>query len=361
MSTTSLIDWLRQAYVEPRAETIEARQAALTAYVESLKLPQIPALIACFVLGESCPEELVAEVQSTDATFTESLVLEGRLLAGAALRILLGDTTKVAVAAAYGLVGAAYSRRELLPYPQHLDVGHAWLVERGRQVRSIGQPSTQLVLNTIDFSQPTLQRLKDQLQPNAPQSYLNLIDPLFSATADLHSVVAALVTEAKALRQRSIVHGEETDILWWILGETCNETELPFRTLPVGAAALLAALDLAQLTTLLPAHSSSHALLHRVLAAHGNPAEASTSLAEAINGVPREVRERMAAAMKGSSHPRLMPLTVALRSSLLTKGDLDWIPVFESACEISAGTRLAPVTIATQFLVERLFLKAVGG
>ena len=358
MKKTSLVDWLRPAYVEPRAETIEARRAALSAYIADIERDQIPALIACFILNEACPEDLTSCLHAEDETFTESLTVEARLAAGAALRFLFeGNVPKKSNVAAHGLVAAAYgSRRDNTPYAEHIDAARVWLVENGRAVRRVGAVSVPS-LDEADYSQQALQSLKARIEPGNTHSMFPLIDQLFSSMGEIQDALADVLSANRALLQRANVHGEETNLLWWIMGETSNELEVPLRNLAAGTAALMASWDFAKLTSMLPAHPSAHALLHRVLSTHGNPLEPSTSLAESVNGIPRDARERMT---KEDAHQKLLPFTLAIRSSLMTKGELDWVPVFESASELDPLVRLAPFGVAEQFLLERLFVRAVG-
>jgi hypothetical protein len=133
---------------------------------------------------------------------------------------------------------------------------------------------------------------------------------------------------------------------------------VPFQDYSPGAAALVAACDLERLTTTLPAQPSALGILHRVINARENASAKITNICTAVNDVPRDLRSEMINVEEPLA--KLLPITLAMRCSLLTDGETDWLPVFEKACDIQATKSMSAFALSQQYLVERLFIRARG-
>jgi hypothetical protein len=153
------------------------------------------------------------------------------------------------------------------------------------------------------------------------------------------------------------VQEEENDILWWLFSEVSRDLKRPFRDLERGAAALIAASELADLTAFTPGPSSAEAMLRRVLQVGGGDA---TMLSSAVDGLDRDWKRRAVkpfAALGGAVS--LCPVhLVAAKSAEAAKPE-DLASLVRAVSGINLDEDVEGVALALQFYQERMFLRAV--
>jgi hypothetical protein len=150
---------------------------------------------------------------------------------------------------------------------------------------------------------------------------------------------------------------EESNVLWWVFGETSRDTQKPWSDYSVAHAALMAGKELADLIRILPGPAASGAILDRVVKfAKGKP-PAQLVLKDAIAESAHDWRQNLI-----KPFPvvllSLCPVTHGVKLSLeLANGDA-WHGALASVAKIHRGGKIAPRLLAYQVFVECLLVSA---
>lgn len=106
--------------------------------------------------------------------------------------------------------------------------------------------------------------------------------------ADWSLVQATYVPEVDTDELRCVVavSAEETNMLWWLIGERSRDFEVPFAEISADSIGLLVAKELADLTTLLPGPPAIKAIADRAIQQGRPRAIGPVVLAQAIRSLP---------------------------------------------------------------------------
>lgn len=160
--------------------------------------------------------------------------------------------------------------------------------------------------------------------------------------------------EVKQLRRDLDLLGEETNILWWIFGETSRDTNSRWKKLGVNQAAIMAAKELADLTKLLPGHVASAALLDRVIQCAKEKPPAQITVGEAVAELPVEWRQEFSKNNFNAQLSVITPISHTIKLSV-DIGDTDaWSKSFEKSTKIQRGGKISPHLLSYQIFLEIL-------
>ncbi len=158
----------------------------------------------------------------------------------------------------------------------------------------------------------------------------------------------------KQLRKDLDLLGEETNALWWIFGETSRDTNFRWTKLGVSQTTILAGKELADLTRLMPGHSSSAALLDRaVRCARPNP-PTHVVPADAIAELPLEWRQQFIKTNFSTELSTLTPITHGIKLSIDHADGETWAKSFERLTKIKKGSKIFPHLLSYQVFLESL-------
>ncbi len=197
-------------------------------------------------------------------------------------------------------------------------------------------------------------------QVNAtPQLHDPLINVLTKLSHDL-SVTLQSATEAIQFLQHSIhVQYEELNFLWWLQTQFSRDLGGQFREVGYVAGTVIFAMELADLTKIVPGPDAVLGVLSQALQAAGAPSSAAQlTLAEAINATPRSWREGVASRHKLRDLGEICPVLLALHKSLETDEPDAWLPVYRKVCGSLAERPIPILTTSFQIYRERLLLHA---
>jgi GTPase-associated system helical domain len=145
---------------------------------------------------------------------------------------------------------------------------------------------------------------------------------------------------------------EETQILWWLFGETSRTLNKPFRSFTAPQAAVLAGLELGQLTNVTSLGPvAAPAMLERVIDLAGGES-AGTTIAAVIDGFEADDLAKLRPPAQDLL-PRIYPLMTGITKAI-DIGQGSWHAAFEKATGVNATTEISSVELASQVYAEHL-------
>lgn len=360
-------DWYRSAALTPQESTLNSRWEAVEAITKGPSADRVLVLAQLFVLPSSgetmVPGDLRDTFRKFDVTFPmRDNLQELRVLAGAALRLMIEQPGSSAPLAALALACGSFGPRLLgLPEPDHIDSAQRYLIQYSMDTRKTGTPAS---IRVPSFAKARLiKAVPDSLFTQNPPAGVH--DPLMTLLASMASEFASALGQAQeainTLVHDATVRKEEVAILWWLHSRYSTRLEKLFAELGYTAGALLFPIELADLTAFVPGSESIAAVIVQALQAAGAPSSAEPlTIAAATNALPRPVREAALAKWKASVPNALTPLLLALQSSLATEGTEDWFPVYRKACDMPIDRPFPLAAISIQLFRELMLLRAAS-
>jgi hypothetical protein len=325
---TNFADWYRIASLEPNAELLPKRWAAIEEFSPDAK--GVVSLIQLFYqLGAPDPTfvgEFQAVFQKHDAAFQmRGNEQELRVLAGAELAdIMHRGEHNDRLLAALGLVCASAQNIRTGPcVPDIPEFAASFLVEASRDRATTDGPDTELTTALKELGEP--------------------YDKLAAAVQDCQ----------KELRLVS----EESNILWWLFSEHSRDQQQRWETFDISAAALIAGKELADLTSVLPGPSAAAAFLDKMMRCCKSKLPDTITIKSSIEKSPTDWRQKFAKSNCPDSLDLLMPISQGIKISVLSAPDA-WAPTFVHSTGVPLSAKLSPALLSRQVYLEGLLVKA---
>jgi len=172
-------------------------------------------------------------------------------------------------------------------------------------------------------------------------------------TNQLLSVLQPLAAETLTLR-------EEVDMLWWHIGGWSRLLEKPFADLAPGLAAVLAGVDLADMSRSAVGPVAAPAILQRTLAAGRKTQNAKITINNAVEALPQDLFDRLKLDHRLSTVPEICPVLTAFAKANEIGPGPTWHTAFAKATKLEAKSAFAPLDLAMQAYRERLLLCALN-
>lgn len=346
-------DWYRGVSLEPQADVLEKRWAAVEKLIPTVDKARGLDLARLF-LGLQ-PKAADFTTWFTDAFKAEDAAFpmkgnaaELRVLAGA---VCIGgidgedSDLDVSITVALALVAGSYmGKRRGLALKDVLTAAQQFLVRRSSMSRSkLGDDQVSSLRKAI----------KAAKQMCKGANTLGYMEQQFGSFAD------EVGGSIEALAEANIVLQEETNILWWLLGGHSHDLRKPFGSIDAGCVAIIAPKELADRVLVLPGPGSVQAFLAQALQQSDKPRE--LSLAEAIEKTPKAWRQT-----HFGDNGRLdlildlCPSLLMMRKSLEGSKRDQWSSQAAKSAAIPIKDKLSPVELSLQMFKENLLLRAFG-
>jgi len=152
------------------------------------------------------------------------------------------------------------------------------------------------------------------------------------------------------------VVAEESNVLWWVFGESSRDLNKRWSECPVPQATLLAGKELADLTRIVPGPAAAAALLDRVVKCAKARPPVHVLVKDAIAELPKDWRQNFVKNYCPTRLLNLCPVSHGIKMSVdLADGDA-WVQAFANSAKIQHGGKIAPHLLAYQIFVECLFV-----
>lgn len=181
---------------------------------------------------------------------------------------------------------------------------------------------------------------------------------LTAMTGALNKALTAIVTRQKgfesAVQEYTRVQDEELDVLWWLHGEHCEIRDLPFHDVPKGERPLIFAIELADLTRVLPGPPAVRSLLSRA----GLDDKTTMSVPEAVQALPLSLLVRF---VPEDSIAKVSVTTTPILDAIRRRQEVDgceaWAQTWAAVSGLGQDTKLSTLRLAEAAYRELLLVK----
>jgi hypothetical protein len=181
-----------------------------------------------------------------------------------------------------------------------------------------------------------------------------------SSTTAYHKAIGNAVADVEQeLADRLVRLAEETGMLWWVLGERSDLLDRATPSISSRTYALVAAIEAAERTQILPPPASMDALLQRALKPCRSAGPKKLRLSDYVDEGGTWRRDQLQRINAGDC-AELVPITTALKKM---EELADAAAVAKAVTRLCPGVKgdatLSPFEAARQFYNELVFLKAL--
>lgn len=295
----------------------------------------------------------------TDPSFSlydnqrEVAVLASGLLSAA----IADDETSAALAP---LTTAAAGLRQPTVRPELLDEAQHVVSAKAIKDRQRARSNPEQIKRPPDSSVPTETALLAEA-PNwgkAVTLLKQVSDEAHKATTNLANqtywVTRPLAADIADLR-------EEVEMLWWHIGGWSRVLERPFADLEPALAAVMAGLDLADLSRTPTGPAAAPAILQRTITAGRKTKATMQAIRGAVDALPQDAFERLSLGDALASVPDVCPVLTAFAKAGEIGSGTAWHGAYTKATSLDPGATFQPLDLAMQVYRERQLLYALAG
>jgi hypothetical protein len=171
-------------------------------------------------------------------------------------------------------------------------------------------------------------------------------------TNEVLAVIQPLAAQILTLR-------EEVEMLWWHVGGWSRMLDKPFAELELGLAAVLAGVDMADMSRSDTGPAAAPAIFQRILAAGRKSKTAKIAIRDAVDALPQDQLDHLKLPNALGSVPEICPVLTAYAKAKEIGAGPAWHVAYARATGFEAGAALTPLELAMQAYRERLFLRAL--
>jgi len=341
----SMPDWYRLVKLQPDSETLNKRTAAIEKYHKSLSSQTILNLVKLIfdpsLVEKSFIEELGNIFRETDDVFPLiKNTLELQVLSTVTLASFLEkEPSDLADIAAYSLVCAYWQTSHKVPVPDLLTIAENYLRDEALRVRETDQAVT-------------VRAPKIELEDT---SYAENDKKLIELTS---KVVNSINSANKSIKKNFDKLMEESNILWWLLGEYSNDLMTKLSDLQPFSVCIVAAKELADLTRFIPGSISAKHILEKAIQSSLRDVD-EILLKDAINSCDPQWKENFRKQSNDKIEPMMHPVIFGLIKSLDTNGKDAWLTAFSKESGRKKKLSVKPIAISDQLYRECLLLRCL--
>lgn len=361
---TLFSDWYRITNVDPSEDTLEKRWQGIENIVNNLNTRSSLDLVRLF-FGKSIKNSIFTDTfreafKETDQTFTMSgNDLELQILAGISIIQSLEANDETNVNTALSTICVSFQEPATMPpFPEVLKRAKEFLLDRSREVRSRQKT------NNIKTTLADLSDQKNVLLASLPANSLpNTKEPMGAIFDKIQEIITQVISEVNQIATEIdlslLLQQEETEMLWWLIGEYSNSLKKRISKIPLPFACLIIAKELSEHTQVIPGPVNILALVDKMLNTVREKTKEETSIKEVVNTATIEWKSQYLAGINLSSVEDLCPLHYAINKSVETGDSTSWIASFEKSMGIKAEQSVTPLDISIQAYNEMLLLSNI--
>ncbi len=353
--------WYRKVTLTQTEEVLTKRWEALESYIKKIHKTQIRDLTILFLLPDKVDSSFIdafrAPFIEKDVTIVAGEdILELRILAGIALRIIVEGNGKNANLAALCLASTSFANRlENCLDLDHIQAARNMLRSRGQELR---EPSGRAFAEDLTKSILSF----DPLNTLAPSNQLSTFWPeLQKHLAATQTQISALTKQLSLVTNLAVLREEDTNLLWWLQTNVSRDLGVQFSEIETKLGTLLFPKELSDLTLCSPGHPAIAALLEKALRQQAEfQIKAKISIMDAVNALQLEWRQKWFSDKSLEDFLLICPITHAIRKSLEVDKPSEWIPAYQKASALKAKTGILVLEMAVQMYIEREVSKLWG-
>jgi hypothetical protein len=349
MNKLNFADRYAQAGLSPGGAIITSRQAPAERILKDLITPRIFDLVQCYfgqpdldltwLRNEFIQEDPAFSLinNQRECIILAAAILDAKIAQGHSQTILALLTTSMS------------GKRAVAEFGWLLDEAENGFLTRAVAARQSSKIEPNLTV-------PATPKLTEELAASPVNDWPGLLANVAKVRAESSGISNSIATQASAalsaMQTQLLYMREETQILWWLFGEHSRTFNRHFSTYSSGVAAIIAGVDLGNLTTastLGPV--AAPAMLERVLRLTNGEKGKKISLAAALDGIDTD--ELHALKIFGKDQPpRIFPVMTAIAKAKGAPGA--WQGAFEKATGVSPTVEFEPIELGIQIYHEHL-------
>lgn len=350
-------NWYLEVNPEPTSELLEARWAGIQSLSETITNSKLSTLVfIAFNLDlkdQEFLQEFAAHFIQHDKSFrTKKNNIEFSVLASAALALLMENTSSVkAIKAALAIsCVSAMGKRNNPSAPWLIIHAEHFLHDCSAQLRADEIESETLVTFSV-FSKKTLE---EQIAANSWQECVSQLFDMLNRTISSVNKVSSQVSENIEFFEKQLkLLQEESDILWWLIGDHSRDLDVAFMDLDRRYLTLVAGKELADLTQDSPGPVAIESLLMKAIDKAASPVASTSELKTLINKTDIEWRKSVLVEFGDNSLPMMYPIHTAILKSVESS---TWGEAFENSVQLSPKLKMPLERFGLLFYRERLLL-----
>lgn len=171
-------------------------------------------------------------------------------------------------------------------------------------------------------------------------------------TRQVFAVVQPLAAQVLTLR-------EEVEMLWWYIGGCCRAFDKPFADFELGLAAVLAGIDMAEMSRSSAGPAAAAAILQRILSVGRNSNSDKVTVRQAVDALPQDQIDSLKLPRILDALPDICPVLTAYAKAKEIGASPAWHEAYAKATGVRAEDVFAPLELAVQAFRERLLLQAL--
>jgi len=340
-----LLDWIRKIHLTADSEFAARRWKLAAAYEKKTSRRELLTLLRVFLFDPAPPEliqSLSDQFQEIDKEFpgidnTEEI----KLMAGIVMVVAFSQRNWNADAFALGIKAASFPL-------ERCKTGHPHIILE----------STKYLEAEAEYLRPSdFGEFESTLAVATKLVAITAAEDDEKRMAAAQEVAGALHNNYGGKIQRL---AEETGLLWWLLGGYSTALGLKMEEIEQARYALVAAVEVAGRTQLIPPPPSIYSILERAIA-NCKPTKSQSTLKSLVNLADAAWRKQFAAEHSTCDCAAFVPIVTAIVKAE-ENGDVDVMTkALPKFCPgVSADQKLSSSDAAAQLYDELMFLKALA-
>jgi GTPase-associated system helical domain len=349
--------WLKMVLPDSGITERDLRLGIIRTFVETVSKDDILDLVLAFYsmpTEEPAIERLRSAMRTVDTSFGAKDNAELSVIAAGVLYEMFEHEGDLATAGALAVLCADFGALSSMNHVTELvSKARECIGLEGIRVReeSVQLPNLRDALNSaLDLEKDDAEEPEaDEEGPDGDEALRRVVKVL----CDYGDKVGQSVVSIEARR------AEQSDILYWLLSGRRQIGGVPLKGLKKEQAALLIAVELANLTRQIPGPASTTAILSTLLDQCKNPTATELTLEACIKSIdPADGAAYLA--KRNVVHPIISPISFALVKAEETDWQDGWQSAFKTQTKKPANTKYPVLIIAEQLYRETLLARSLG-
>lgn len=343
-------EWYLNVNVEPQEGQVEKRIAAIKSYCEEINVLEVINLLKMyygFSIDQKFKEEFVKSFIENDDSFSAKRVEELKLLAGATL-VYLAENHQ-GMDSIVELFSISIHRFRTPSTTEEIYTVISENFDKDSiNLRTLSIMEEQIKeLPIVEFSKHLIDSGMDAIGIEKLVKIFDLIQKSFETLSNRVECYESLTS----------IYQEDSKILWWLMGEHCNQLNLPLKSIEKSKACLILGKEASDFITNYPGPHSILAVLNKMIE-HCKGKVEKNSINSIIDNLSEEWKDKFIDLVKQTEVLDLLPISSAINRSKNTESSSEWYPKFKR--EIMSRDEEPTLTqqeYAWQMYIECLALK----
>jgi hypothetical protein len=350
-------EWYSIAVPNFTPQQAAARLQAVAVLKQGLKSNNVRSLVRLFYgmpVGDTYLQSFRKVLKDKDGTYVSNDMAELSIVAGGVIYSAVAEPDSIADAASLAVsCMEAAGLREKRRLDDVVNRCKAYLVEESVRVRD-----SENQISEFPYKSFAVAIAKFKSSYTDPEAFGAAVDDhLLKLNAALKEYTKAVDETISRMERR---RREESNILYWLFGQTTTTDRIPYSGLDKKVACLAAAVDLAKLTEDLPGPIGARSFIQRLIESASGKAPASTSISDCVTATDEGRRSTLLEGYDSQEDSLFAPISFALAKANESGGDTSWQSAFKNRTELDPTKKMRPADLSELFYSEILLRRALG-